>query len=171
VIQRQRKWWGWGYADGGPDERFASGTAAWLRDKLGIDSVSPIVPPRLEDLRLAPPKLQLPVALARFCADTTYDRVSHSYGQAYRDIIRALRGEFPHPPDLVAYPQEEADIIALMDFCKAERIALIPYGGGSSVVGGVEALVPNDYAAVITVDMRNFNRILDVDTASRSARV
>jgi alkyldihydroxyacetonephosphate synthase len=71
----------------------------------------------------------------------------------------------------VAYPRQEAEIVELMKFCAAEHVALIPYGGGTSVVGGVEPPRSSDYAAVITVDMQYFNRILEVDTTSRCARI
>ena len=171
MTERRRKWWGWGYEDGGPDERLASHITMWLRDSLDLESFSPIVPPRLEDLWLPPSRIRLPRPLAEFCTGTTHDRVSHCYGQSFRDVIRAIRGDFQHPPDLVAYPRQEAEIVELLKFCAAEHVALIPFGGGTSVVGGVEPSGSSDYAAVITADMKHFNRILEVDTASRCARI
>lgn len=58
-----------------------------------------------------------------------------------------------------------------MGYCEAEQVALIPYGGGSSVVGGVEPPTASRYHGTITLDLKSFDRILEVDPVSRSARV
>ncbi|MEC9298876.1 MAG: carboxypeptidase regulatory-like domain-containing protein, partial [Gemmatimonadota bacterium] len=64
-------------------------------------------------------------------------RVSFSrlgYGRSYRDVVRGGRGEFPNPPDVVAYPRDEDEIAAVLDWCSDQGIVCIPFGGGSSVV-------------------------------------
>jgi alkyldihydroxyacetonephosphate synthase len=54
--------------------------------------------------------------------------------------VRGLRGRFPHPPDAVARPGDEAELALVLEWCAGERLAVVPYGGGTSVVGGVDAV-------------------------------
>ena len=104
-------------------------------------------------------------------SDDRYDRLAHSLGKAYRDVVRGFRGEFPNPPDLVAYPESAEDVDVILNFCADERAAAIPFGGGTSVVGGVEPRGLEDYNGVVSVDMRDMNRVLEVDAISMAARI
>ena len=79
--------------------------------------------------------------------------------------------DMPNPPDWVAFPRSEDDISALMDFADGCGAALIPFGGGSSVCGGVEPDVGGDYGAVISVDLQYLNRVVEVDKTSRAALI
>ena len=85
--------------------------------------------------------------------------------------MRALRGDLEHPPDVVAFPSDEADVVALLDWCGDAGIAAIPYGGGSSVVGGVEADVGDGYRGAVSIDMTGLDRVLEIDRVSRAARI
>lgn len=103
-------------------------------------------------------------------SDVPLDRASHTYGKAYRDVIRALRGRLDAPPDLVAYPATEAEVVDVLDWAVSGDVAVVPYGGGSSVVGGVEC--PGDgYGGVVSLDMSQLDRILEIDRVSRAARI
>ena len=135
---RERSFWGWGYADEQLPAESLSSFKSMAQMMLGVPQLEEIAPPNLDDLQLRTSRFTLPPALQSFCTDMAYDRASHCYGKSYRDIMRALYGQFDNPPDYVAYPKTETQIQQLFDFCVAESIALIPYGGGSSVVGGVE---------------------------------
>ena len=90
-------------------------------------------------IELRAPRVAPPACLAPLCSTDRRDRAAHTYGRCYRDTVRLLRGDLPHPPDLVAHPADEADVVALLDWCASAGVAVIPFGGGSSVVGGVEA--------------------------------
>jgi alkyldihydroxyacetonephosphate synthase len=105
-----------------------------------------------------------------FSADR-YDRIAHALGKAYRDVVRGFRGEFPNPPDLVAYPESPEDVDVVLNWCADEGAAAIPYGGGTSVVGGVEPRMREDYPAVVTIDLGRMNRVLEVDEISKAARI
>ncbi len=85
--------------------------------------------------------------------------------------MRAFRGRFDHPCDLVALPRDERDIASLLEWCAGVGAAAIPYGGGTSVVGGVEAAVGDRYAGAVSIDLRRLDRVLDVDVTSRAARI
>ena len=138
---------------------------------LGVSDLDEIVPPKLDELELRAPRFSLPSELQAFCTDEVYDRASHSFGKGFRDVVRALDSQFDNPPDFVAYPETEEEIQQLFDFCGAESIGLAPYGGGSSVVGGIEPTRDPKFNGVISCDMRHFNQILEVDAHARTARI
>src|SRR5436853_5541898 len=92
----------------------------------------------------------------------------HACGKAYRDLVKAFRGRDDHPPDLVARPRDEDDVARIVDWCAAEEIALIPFGGGTSVVGGVE---PRFDGPAVSLDVGALDRVLEVDQRSQAARI
>ena len=113
-----------------------------------------------------------PASLAR----ALHDRSRRAGRPHLRQVVPRRRGarlhrDFSHPPDLVAIPRDEADVVALLDWCSDARIAAIPYGGGSSVVGGVECDVGDDYRGAVSIDLRALDQVLEVDRASRAARI
>jgi alkyldihydroxyacetonephosphate synthase len=85
--------------------------------------------------------------------------------------VRAFRGRFDHAPDVVAYPRDAAEVHELLDWCATRGAAAIPYGGGTSVVGGVEAAVGDGYAGAVTIDLGRLDRVLEVDSVSRAALI
>ncbi len=139
-MTRRRKFWGWGYEDAGPGEDQAIRIARMVADRLESGDIRLAPAPRIEDVVLPEPRIAAPTALKGLCSVSPFDRASHTYGKSYRDIVRGARCEFVHPPDLVATPRDENDVVALLDWCSESNVAAIPYGGGSSVVGGVEAV-------------------------------
>src|SRR4051812_13641902 len=100
------KWWGWGPADRQPPPEV--GTAA--RQHLGFEPVEPEAPARIEDVELPAPRIEPPASLAVICSTGKLDRASHSYGKAYRDIVRGFRGRVDNPVDVVARPREENQV-------------------------------------------------------------
>jgi alkyldihydroxyacetonephosphate synthase len=167
---RKRKFWGWGLEGDGPDEQQSRGIAATLAKRFCVD-VDLAPAPRIEDVGLPAPRIAPPDALASICSTSAYDRASHCYGKSYRDIVRGARGVFENPPDLVAFPKNEPEVVALLDWLSDARIAAIPYGGGSSVTGGVEADVGDGYAGAVSIDLGGLDQILEIDTTSRAARI
>lgn len=102
---------------------------------------------------------------------TAYDRLVHSYGKSYPDMARMYLRHAPNAPDGVAFPKTEQDIQAIYQYAAENKVAVIPFGGGTSVCGGVEADVGDHYHATLSVDMQNFNQVLQVDPISRRARI
>jgi alkyldihydroxyacetonephosphate synthase len=98
-------------------------------------------------------------------------RASHALGKSYADVVLGFRGRFDHPPDFVARPRDEVDLERLLAWCSDERIAAIPYGGGTSVVGGVQPRVDSSYNGAITIDLGALRKVLEVDQVSRAARI
>jgi alkyldihydroxyacetonephosphate synthase len=86
-------------------------------------------------------------------------------------VVRAFRGRIENPPDLVAHPGDEDEVAAVLAWCADAGAAAIPFGGGTSVVGGVEARVDDGYTGAVSVDLRRLDRVLEIDTDSRAARI
>ena len=171
ATRRRRKFWGWGYEDQQPTPEQVEQAAATIRAQLGFGAERVEAPVRLEDLELPPPRLRPPATLADICATDTYDRALHAYGKSYRDVVRAFRGRIEHPPDVVARPRDEDELRAVLEWCADSNAAAIPFGGGTSVVGGVEPALPPGYKAAVTVDLGALDRVLEVDRVSRAARI
>jgi alkyldihydroxyacetonephosphate synthase len=168
-VQRRLKHWGWGYEDEQLSEAELRGAARLLSQHLGFGNAEPRLPAPLPDL--GPPRLTPPSALDDVCFADDYERALHSYGRAYRDIVRAFSGRFDHPPDVVAHPRDETELGAVLDWALGAGAAVIPFGGGTSVVGGVEPRVGEEYAGVVTIDCKALDRVLEIDRVSLSARI
>jgi alkyldihydroxyacetonephosphate synthase len=168
---RRLKHWGWGYEDQQPSHEQVREAAAGMRAHLGFEPAEPERPVAIEDVELPPPRLEPPPSLAAICSSDTYERSLHAVGRGYRDIVRAMRGRFDHPPDVVARPRGEDEVRALLEWCADARAAAIPFGGGTSVVGGVEPRVGDGYAGAVTIDLRALDRVLEVDPVSQAARI
>jgi alkyldihydroxyacetonephosphate synthase len=170
-MSRRRKFWGWGWDDERADPRQVQAVEAALRGWLGMQDLDVVAPPRLDQLSLRPPRITPPPALEPLTSAAPFERASHCYGKSYRDLVRALRGDFGNPPDLIAFPESERDVVALLDWCSDARIAAIPYGGGSSVCGGVEPDVGESFAGTLSVDLGRMQKVLEIDERSRAARI
>jgi len=168
---KRLKFWGWGYEDEGPDEAARGRLARSVGERFGRSDLAPAPYPRIQEIELPAPRVRPPAALASVFSDDPWERARHGHGQGYRDIVRTLRRDFAAPPDLVAFPENEAQIADVLDFCARERLAAVPFGGGSSVVGGVATDFAGDHRGVITLDLGRMGRVLEVDRASRAARI
>ena len=167
--RRELCFWGWGYADAGLSAAEQSHVAQ-LAGQLGTGA-TPAPPPRLQEFDLQAPRLKAPDKLAAMLSATPYDRITHGYGKSFADLVRMQGRSMANPPDWVAFPRGEDDIEALLEFAAGSGAALIPFGGGTSVCGGVEPDVGGDYRATISVDLQYLNRVVEVDRTSRAALI
>ncbi|HZN19558.1 MAG TPA: FAD-binding oxidoreductase [Micromonosporaceae bacterium] len=164
---RERSWWGWGWADQALDTAATSALAERVRPFLPLDGTL-LTPPDPDALDLPAPRLAPPAALAGICRTDPRTRAAHAHGKAYRDVVRNLHGELANPPDLVAYPVAEADVVAVLDWASGTGTPVVPYGGGTSVVGGVEYRGDGPW---VSLDLSTLDRVLAVDETSLAARV
>jgi alkyldihydroxyacetonephosphate synthase len=158
TVERRRKHWGWGFEDEEPVP------AAGIAEHLGFGS-EPEAPVPLADVELPPPRLETPYA------SDTWSRAAHAAGRSYMDVVRGMRGEFPHPPDGVATPESEEELRSVLAWCAERDVAVVPFGGGTSVVGGVDGRPGPGQAGVVAVNLRQLDRVLEVDRVSRAARI
>jgi alkyldihydroxyacetonephosphate synthase len=165
------KHWGWGFEDEQLSATQTRDAAAGIREQLGFGSSDVQEPAPLSAVELPPPRLQVPGGLEQICSTGTYERCLHACGRAYVDIVKAFRGRFDHPPDVVARPRTEEEVEEVLDWAVSADAAVIPFGGGTSVVGGVEPRVGSDYSGVVTIDVKALDGVLEVDPVSLSARI
>ncbi|TQM68394.1 alkyldihydroxyacetonephosphate synthase [Actinomadura hallensis] len=163
-------WSGWG-----DPERAAplpESVVGLLRDMLGVrpaerppaalDAVD--VPAcRLNDEDLT--------ALAKIVGDSgvradTETRVRHTRGKSTPDLLRIRSGDAGDAPDAVVLPGGHDEVLAVLGLCAERGIAVVPFGGGTSVVGG---LAPAGGAAFVALDLRRMNALVSVDEVSRTA--
>ncbi len=170
-MSNRRSFWGWGTEVSGPTEEQSVAIAKTIAQRFGVDDLELRPPPRITDVALRAARLTPPDSLAARCASDPLERAGHTYGKSYRDVVRGARGEFENPPDVVAFPESEDEVAALLDWAGDAGAAAIPYGGGSSVVGGVEADVGDTYTGAICIDLSRLDAVLEIDRASRAARI
>jgi alkyldihydroxyacetonephosphate synthase len=171
-MGRERSHWGWGWEDEALGEAGLRDAAAGLTQHLGFGSPEPASAVPLEAVRLAPARLRAPAgAREGLWSGAHAERVRHTHGRAYRDLVRGFRGRFDHPPDLVARPRDEQEVEQVLAWAAGAGAAVIPFGGGTSVVGGVEARVGDGFAGTVSLDLTALDRVLEVDDVSLAARI
>jgi alkyldihydroxyacetonephosphate synthase len=171
TATRRLKHWGWGYEDQQPPRDQIEGIARAVTDRLGFEVDQIEEPVLLEEVDLPKARIKPPKGIDEMFSSDRYDRVAHSLGKAYRDVVRGFRGEFSNPPDLVAYPESPEDVDVVLNYCADEGAAAIPFGGGTSVVGGVEPRMRDQYPGVVSIDLKRMDRVLEVDAVSKAARI
>lgn len=171
VSIRRRKHWGWGFEDEQPSPEEVRAAAGGLATHLGFPPVEIEEPVGLDALELRDPRIAPPSALAGICATDVHARASHALGKSYSDVVLGFRGRFEHPPDFVASPRDERDVERLLEWCTDKHVAAIPYGGGTSVVGGIQPDVDSGYNGAISIDLAGLRQVIEVDEVSRAARI
>ncbi|HVD29931.1 MAG TPA: FAD-binding oxidoreductase, partial [Mycobacteriales bacterium] len=158
----ERSWWGWGTTDRALSDDECVAVAAGLP---GLPA-RPRPIPAVAGLELPAPRIAVPASLPASTAPEV--RAGHAHGKAYRDVVRSLTGNLRNAPDAVAFPRTETEVVQLLDWAGSAGVAVVPYGGGSSVVGGVEYRGDGPW---LSLDLTALDRVLEVDPVSRAARI
>ena len=168
-MQARLKHFGWGREGEGlnpEEEAFVLARAeARFGSKLAVSASAP----RLEEITLPAPRVTAPASLP-FCTSEHYDRAAHTYGKAYPELARGLKRDYAGAPDVVAYPRNESEVAAVLDWAGRADATVTPFGGGSSVCGGV-APKRNGHKGAVSVDLRAMNKVKEVDKTSRAALI
>jgi alkyldihydroxyacetonephosphate synthase len=170
-MSREQVFWGWGEPGAGPS--LPPGADTLLREELGVDGGIVARPVELADVRL--PAAALPgrarleaIVGAEHVRDDRLARVLRCRGKSYLDLLAQRAGDCDPAPDAVVAPGDATQVAALLGVCAEEGIAVVPFGGGTSVVGGLAA-VRGAYGAAISLDLGRLDRMLAVDDASLTA--
>ncbi|UVJ38962.1 FAD-binding oxidoreductase [Arthrobacter sp. CJ23] len=167
-------WYGWG--DPARARPLSQAALKLLREELKLSSTEPSQPPvQLSEVRLGPVRLHEEVLaeLRAICgpqhvSTEARDRIEHAGGKSTPDLLRRRAGDALDAPDAVVFPADSAEIRQLLELCGRRRLAVVSFGGGTSVVGGVEPL-RGRFDGVITVDLRRMDKLLSIDPVSRTA--
>ncbi len=172
------KYWGWG------DLKFSFPMAdkptlwPWIQNKLGVRPGDPVQPPAdFSRIELPPARVnesflrELQGILRSGQIETSaLERVVHSFGKSFPDLLRARRAEIRRAPDLIVYPESHEEVERVMQAAVRHGVVLIPFGGGTNIVGGVNP-EEGDSRAVVTLSLRRMNRVLSLDRESRMATI
>jgi alkyldihydroxyacetonephosphate synthase len=173
------RWWGWGLLgrseplDGRP--LLGATLRAWL--ELPAEAFEQeLTPVDLEQIDLRPSRLDDPMltSLRKTLGDGAVRadaaaRVTHSYGKSYGDLVRLRAGCVPRPPDAVVTPVDEGQVVALLAWCAERDVAVVPFGGGTGLEGGLQ--VPEGENPGVVLDLSRLDRLLSLDVTSRTATV
>jgi alkyldihydroxyacetonephosphate synthase len=171
MAERRLKLCGWGFEGDGLTAEETQALLERTTERHGIAGIEPRRAPTLEAIELPKAKTDIPAALQDFSANDVYDRATHTYGKSYPDYLNIFDGNFANAPDFVAYPPSEEEVVAVLDWATGARVAVIPFGGGTSVVGGVEPAVGGGFSGAVSLDLTRLDRVLEVDRTSRAARM
>jgi alkyldihydroxyacetonephosphate synthase len=172
------KWWGWG--DEGVE--FSHGDkpalAPFIEQAIGVDvRVKGAAPVRFDQLDISAPNVpvelraELEEAIGEsFVSSDPLDRVVHSRGKSLRDLIRQRHGDLARLPDVIVRPGDEKEVSAIVQAVLRADAVLIPFGGGSSISGSLEAPFA-ETRPIISVDLERLDEVLEIDAGSRLARV
>src|SRR5215472_14940101 len=163
------KHFGWGREGEGLTAEEEAFVIARAEARFGTALKESTSAPRLEDIKLEAPRVTAPASLP-FCTNEHYDRAAHTYGKSYPELARGLARDYASAPDVVAYPRNEADVKAVLDWAGGADATVTPFGGGSSVCGGVEPK-RNGHKGAVTIDLRQMDKVKEVDKTSRAALI
>ncbi|PKQ08628.1 MAG: hypothetical protein CVT73_06465 [Alphaproteobacteria bacterium HGW-Alphaproteobacteria-12] len=172
------RWNGWGLAKQENPMPASAPQWAWIEETLGLSRLPATPAVALKDIRL--PHCRLNETMLAKLRDIVgenqlrtddYERAFHARGKSYHDLLYLRAGKLDMAPDAVVYPRSADEVLAVVKLCADENIALIPFGGGSSVVGGVNAMAKSLGGAVLTLDTTLMTRIVQIDKMSMTARI
>jgi alkyldihydroxyacetonephosphate synthase len=171
--ETRMRWWGWG--EDAHAHALPPHALSFLRETVGVGAPRP--PVALARVRLPACALDddalsaLGEIVGREAVRADHrERAVHAAGKGYPDLVRLRAGAPLGAPDAVLYPRSHAQVAAVLAWCERSSVALVPFGGGTSVVGGVEPL-RGPHRAVLCLDTAGMKEVLELDRESMSVRV
>ena len=165
--QERRSYWTWGYESDEPSGAVREEQARIVSARFGREVTPPPVVP-VEEAELRPSRIEIPARMSWVTGDHV-ERATHTYGGHALELLAGLRGTFVNPPDAVAHPRNEDELEATLQWCDQKGFSAVPYGGGTSVVWGVNA--PHGSEAAVTIDLDHLSSVIELDEISRAVRV
>ena len=170
MAERRPKLIGWGFE--GDEMTLAEREMVMQRciARFGGDYQIREVPTEAE-IELNPSRLDVPNQLVEFATKADSERKRHTYGMSFTEYVRIFDRDFTNAPDIVAYARSETDIESVFEWAESANVAVIPWGGGTSAVRGLEPDVGDGFTGTLSLDLTKLNKVLEIDKISRAARV
>jgi len=175
IDRTKLRWNGWGWSAHKDGLGAREDVWAWLANELGMPALLATPARPIEDIELPSARLSgtergafQKIVGAEHARDDSFERAFHALGRSYHDLLRMRAGKFESAPDLVVYPRATTEVLALLDYATENAIAVVPFGGGTSVVGGVSANI-GAHKSVIALDLSRMDTLIAADARSRMA--
>lgn len=162
--------WGWGRADRFMDAESRRALGSTAAGWLGVEPRDAREPVALTEVEVAPSRVPTPAELP-FARVDDEARIRRTWGRSYREILRGFRGDFSAAPDLVLTPENEADLERGLAWADSAHVKVVPYGGGTSVVGGVTVPAGDDRPPTAVLDLTRLTGLIELDETSGWAHV
>eukprot|EP01083_Nonionella_stella_P168586 569537_1 len=167
--------WGWGRTIPPKLSNAIRESKSRFLNLFGIDPQKDLFPiPSLHNISLQNPRFTIKHqhALSNIIiSHAKEDRIQHTYGRSTKDYIRMIMEDYSIAPDYVAYPQSTAQIETLLEYCVDHHIAAVTYGGGTSVVGGIETNAYASYNGVLSIDLTKMKKIIEFNEMDQTITV
>jgi alkyldihydroxyacetonephosphate synthase len=170
MTDRRLKHFGWGYEGEEMTPEEEAFTLRIYRELFAVSEFESRPVPPLDEVAVRLPRLSPPPSLAGICTIGRDDRAAHAFGKSYQDTVLGMLNDYGSASDVVAYPRNGQDIKDIMEWAASAQAMLVPFGGGSSVVGGVTVQEART-RPLVSLDMRRMNKVLEVDRTSHAARI
>ncbi len=173
------RWNGWGLTD----ETYELGRRApafwnWVATTLGMDSLPDTPAPSIDDMVIPDSRLTdshregfAAILHPDHVKTDKYERLFHARGKSYIDLVDIRQGKLEHVPDAVLYPGSAEEVRACLQYASDNQITVIPYGGGSSVVGAVTARGKTSTAPCVTLDTTRLDKIIKINKTDMTAKI
>ena len=171
-MPKRMKHWGWGYEDA-PETppQLIENMESYFGKFFGVSDFNTLPVPDLAAASLGRARLEVPERLTDICTTSHTERARHSTGRSFLDYVDIFDNAYRNPTDVVAFVRDENDVVEVLNWAQQVNAAVIPFGGGTSVTGGVEPDVGSRYDAVISLDTTLINKVLEIDEVSECARI
>jgi alkyldihydroxyacetonephosphate synthase len=176
---KHMKWWGWGLDGVGFHFEDKPAFAPFVKHAVGLDLLtSPAVDPIPFEELVVPESIATDDVLAQLVAISgaenvhtdNMSRVVHTFGKSIRDLIRIRASLISRAPDVVIYPADEAEVLAIVQLAASAGIVVIPFGGGSNIAGSLEPIAGEE-RTIISLDLGRLDQVIDIDEGSGLARI
>ncbi len=176
---KHMKWWGWGNEGVGFHYEDKPGFAPFVLEAVGLDLVNATKASEPSFAELNVPASTVSAALskaltaivgAKYISTDDKLRVVHTYGKSLRDLVRIRGNAILRAPDVVVYPADEAEVLAIVAAAVKANAVIIPFGGGSNIAGSLEPL-PTEKRTVISLDLGRLREVIEIDEQSGLARI
>ncbi len=170
MTTKRPKLIGWGFEGDEMTQAEREMVMQRCTDRFGGDYEIREVPTEAE-IELHRGRLEVPSQLAEFATNADGERMRHTYGMSFTEYVKVFDRDFANAPDMVAYARSEADIEAVFEWAEGANVAVIPWGGGTSVVRGLEPDVGGAFSGTLCLDLTKLDKVLEIDKTSRAVRV